>query len=1012
MAENTLFWRFFCVFLAFLGVFSAFGFDHTDSNRVLVVYNSSWTADADADGVQDSLQLTDYYCAFRGIPSNHVLGVETLTAYYYSTHEQFYEQLVMPVKDALSALGPTNIDVILLVYGVPYRTPKSGGGTICVDNCLMCLNRITTNNNLTGWKTNPYRETNPTFYTDKEHFDHALYKYSGQDIYMVCRLSAPDQPWGVINQLEQIRYAEKYLHTNGYKGCVYVDSRHGPYTDAGLSTNNAVINGSYGTYGDGDMNMAYGEHYVLDSALPLMWENKTGDYEIGEAGALFQVATNALFYEGWYNFGRYIDAFEWLPGSIGCDLNSDSASGMRSGRAWVGGAFRQGLSCGLGVIGEPYLNGHQRPNVMLYYLLLGYTFAEASMLATPYMEWQCANLGDPLYAPLRPKSLQIDTSAPVLAEGYPGVTNIGRTNAVIIFEIASTNTEPEVVTPRVSYGLTPDCPLTNTSRKGYWIHNAFTLNGLNSGTTYYYRVTLIDPAGHAVTSAVSAFETLNSPPVAAFNMDAATGTAPFTVTFHAGASTDADGYVQAWAWDFGDGTSGTGMVVAHTFTNPGLTAISLTVTDDDGAVDATADMIRVEPAHGVMRLLQYGRDDFTSTWDTYITTYSAGYVNQNFGARDYAYTYSASRRSMIRFDLSDLPSDAVVEQADLRLYCYQKNYGGASDYWTAYVMTQAWVEGEGSAATNGPGATWMDYDRGNPWNNPGGDFDSNRVAHVSYTNITAEDWVVFDVHEFVTNWLAGNDENHGLMLKPRDDDCLVNFRTKEYAASELRPMLLIIYTDPSSRSITACADAHGQISPSGQVEINIGEDAIFTISADPYYHIGDILTNGAHTSGSPFSDHSFTNFIFVWSNVVDNGTLNVSFAENLASHATPVWWLAHHGFTGDLDHAATGDQDGDGLETWEEYIAGCVPTSAASVFRIQQLGYSSDQPGRHILAWPGSSNRCYHIEYTTNLPSVSFQLLGTASNLPATPPINSYTNENAPGGAMFYRINVRLGNEN
>jgi len=1009
--KNIRFWHFFCVFWAFFCIFESFGFDHTDTNRILVVYNTSWTADDDQNGVQDSLQLTDYYINYRGIPTNHVLGVDTRTSYYYDTHEHFYEQLVTPIKDKLTTLGPTNIDVILLIYGVPYRTPKSSSGNICVDNCLMAINRITTNNNMTGWKSNPYRELNPTFYSDQGHFDHSIHKYSGQDVYIVCRLSAPNQPWGVINQLEQIRYAEKYLNTNGYKGCVYVDSRHGPYTDAALSVTSIVMSGSYSSYGNGDMNMAYGEHYVLDSALPLKWENKTGDYEIGEPNALFQVATNALFYEGWYNYGRYIDAFEWLPGSIGCDLNSDSASGMRSGRAWVGGAFQQGLSCGLGVIGEPYLTGHQRPNIMLYYILQGYTFAEASMLSTPYMEWMCSNLGDPLYAPLRPKALYTDTSYPVLSDGYPAVTNIGRTNATIIFQIEYTNAEPEVVTPIVSYGLTPDCPLTNTSRKGYWIYNEFNLNGLSSGTTNYYRITLIDPVGHTTNSAVYSFETLNESPTAAFTMDAATGTAPFVITFDASSSSDIDGSVTEWNWNFGDGTSGTGMVVAHTFTTPGLITVSLTVTDDDGATDSTTDMVRIEPASGTMALLQYGLDGFTNTWDTYITRYSTSYTNRNYGARDYAYTYSSSRRTMIQFDLSDIPSDAIIEQADLRLYCYQKNYGGNSDYWTAYVITQAWVEGEGTGDTEGPGATWDDYDRGNPWNNPGGDFDSNRVEHVSYTNITSGDWLTFDIHEFVTNWITGNYDNHGLMLKPRYDDCLVNIRTKEYATAELRPMLLVIYTDSNTRTITATATPHGTLSPSGAVTVTNGNDVSFTISADLYYHIDFLQTNSTHIAGSPFTDNTYTNLSFVWSNVTANSTLDVSFAENLVTNDTPTWWLAQHGFTNNPETAAMTDQDGDNLLTWEEYIAGCDPTNYTSSFKLDQITVTSNQPGTHTISWPSTSNRLYRIEYSTNLLTPNFQLLGTASNIPATPTLNTYTNTsitNEP--TMYYRVKVRMDN--
>src|SRR5579862_966251 len=47
--------------------------------QVLVVYNTNWTGDADGDGVQDSLQVANYYVAKRGVPAGNVLGVACST---------------------------------------------------------------------------------------------------------------------------------------------------------------------------------------------------------------------------------------------------------------------------------------------------------------------------------------------------------------------------------------------------------------------------------------------------------------------------------------------------------------------------------------------------------------------------------------------------------------------------------------------------------------------------------------------------------------------------------------------------------------------------------------------------------------------------------------------------------------------------------------------------------------------------------------------------------------------
>ncbi|CAM3363072.1 PKD domain-containing protein [Nocardioides dubius] len=54
-------------------------------------------------------------------------------------------------------------------------------------------------------------------------------------------------------------------------------------------------------------------------------------------------------------------------------------------------------------------------------------------------------------------------------------------------------------------------------------------------------------------------------------------------SFDAGASDDVDGDVVDYAWDFGDGTTGSGATPSHTYPALGARTVTLTVTDDDGA---------------------------------------------------------------------------------------------------------------------------------------------------------------------------------------------------------------------------------------------------------------------------------------------------------------------------------------------------------------------------------------------------------------------------------------------
>jgi enediyne biosynthesis protein E4 len=76
-----------------------------------------------------------------------------------------------------------------------------------------------------------------------------------------------------------------------------------------------------------------------------------------------------------------------------------------------------------------------------------------------------------------------------------------------------------------------------------------------------------------------------------------------TLTFDGRASSDADGRVVAWAWDFGDGRTAQGPVVQHRFTALGFFQVRLTVTDDDGftAVDEAVVEVRNIPPVPVLR---------------------------------------------------------------------------------------------------------------------------------------------------------------------------------------------------------------------------------------------------------------------------------------------------------------------------------------------------------------------------------------------------------------------------
>ncbi len=74
----------------------------------------------------------------------------------------------------------------------------------------------------------------------------------------------------------------------------------------------------------------------------------------------------------------------------------------------------------------------------------------------------------------------------------------------------------------------------------------------------------------------------NIPPTANFVYSPLTPTAVDDVLF-TDDSTDDDGDIVSWTWDFGDGNTSVEQNPSHSFRNPGTYIVELTVTDDDGA---------------------------------------------------------------------------------------------------------------------------------------------------------------------------------------------------------------------------------------------------------------------------------------------------------------------------------------------------------------------------------------------------------------------------------------------
>ena len=92
---------------------------------------------------------------------------------------------------------------------------------------------------------------------------------------------------------------------------------------------------------------------------------------------------------------------------------------------------------------------------------------------------------------------------------------------------------------------------------------------------------------------VSASGVSNQPPTAAVSANPTSGTAPLAVGFNGSGSSDPDGTIASYAWNFGDGATGTGATVSHTYNAPGTFTTILTVTDNGSATSTAPTVIVV-----------------------------------------------------------------------------------------------------------------------------------------------------------------------------------------------------------------------------------------------------------------------------------------------------------------------------------------------------------------------------------------------------------------------------------
>jgi hypothetical protein len=135
-----------------------------------------------------------------------------------------------------------------------------------------------------------------------------------------------------------------------------------------------------------------------------------------------------------------------------------------------------------------------------------------------------------------------------------------------------------------------------------------------------------------------------------------------------------------------------------------------------------------------------------------------------------------------------------------------------------------------------------------------------------------------------------------------------------------------------------------------------------------------------------------------------SGTVDLGAYECQSPALLPFFaWLQGYGL---FTHASSlyADADGDGMNNWQEWVAGTGPTNASSNLRLLSLALAN-QPARATLTWSSVTNRTYYIWRSTNLSAASYSI--ALSNIAGLSGTTSIIDSNPPTGRAFYRIGIQ-----
>lgn len=190
-------------------------------------------------------------------------------------------------------------------------------------------------------------------------------------------------------------------------------------------------------------------------------------------------------------------------------------------------------------------------------------------------------------------------------------------------------------------------------------------------------------------------------------------------------------------------------------------------------------------------------------------------LSNGFGQRVFAGTngFAIARRGLIKFDLTSIPGNAVIDSVVVKLTLVQANALAASvklhrllaDWGESTSIGSGGGGGEGGGGKAAPGdATWLQRFYLAPaalWTTPGGDFNASASASRTVVSLGTYLWRSPALKVDVAFWLANPAQNFGWEIigsEGTSSGTAKAFGSRQNSTVASRPALTVYYTIPTA----------------------------------------------------------------------------------------------------------------------------------------------------------------------------------------------------------------------